>query len=460
VRGAVLIIGVGTVGSSLARYLARLGVDLRLVDKGFLDEENIIRHEAGAQRIGQPKVAASADRIREDLPHCSIEGIFGSFTDEPDPDDPAEPMPIDEQRRLISEADVVVAATDRINIQRHINRLCYELLTTAVFPGVWIHPQTHEAESGEVLWVDPNRRMPCYECVTLFRHEAQDADAGRGTQADIDPIVLETVMVVRGLLEPESDHAKLIRPDQNLILVHGFMPPSREVGRVFNGRSVVHVHVDFPREPCPVCGQHENANRQRPTARPSAPVAATRVASATAIPMPPAVPAPPPRRSSRRSFWPIAGLIAVLAALALVGWGVVAGIGALISWVPPGGTHAVASSQSSNPGNSAQSVPWTSPASFAISYPDDMTTACVQQYGPGASAQLITTSVPSYDVVCVQDGSSVGGLDLDSFCTWLAQQDHYQSSSGWWAGNSERFDMNTSDQPWLAWQCYNSENRP
>jgi molybdopterin/thiamine biosynthesis adenylyltransferase len=481
VEGKVLIIGAGTVGSSLAMQLALLGVDLRLVDKDILEPQNIVRHQAGAPYLGQPKVVI-ADLIRQRLPHVNVEGIFGSFAGQPDPDDPVEPMPDEDQRRYIAEADVVIAATDRIEVQRHINSLCFELETTAVFPGVWVGPQTGEAESGEVLWVDPRRRMPCYECVTLFRQEAQDAEAGRGAQADIDSIVLATALVVRGLLQPESDHAQILRPvrgvHENLILVHGFMPPTREVGQIFNGRAIQNVRVRFPINPCPVCGRSSRPNTQRPPTRPPAP--AVRVTSATAISMPRAVNPPPPRRSQPLSLLPLAGLLAALAALALLSWGVLAGVGAVVSWVhsltgsahaaaagnapayrpPAGAALPAAPSASPSPSSPPQSVPWTSPASFPVTYPADMTIACVQQYGQGTSAQLTSTSVPSYDVVCVQGGSSVGGLDLDGFCAWLAQQDHYQSADGWWSGNPERFDTNTSDQPWLDWRCYDNENRP
>jgi molybdopterin/thiamine biosynthesis adenylyltransferase len=474
VEGAVLIIGVGTVGSSLAMQLALLGVDLRLVDKDILEPQNIVRHQAGAPYLGEPKVVV-ADLIRQRLPHCSVDGIHADFTQ----------LPEEDQHRYITEADVVVAATDETDIQRYVNRLCFELQTTAVFPGVWVGAQTGEAESGEVLWVDPSRRQPCYECVTLFRQEAQDAHAGRGAQADIDSIVLATALVVRGLLQPESDHADILRPvRENLILVHGFMPATREAGRVFNGRAIVHVQVRFPTDPCPVCHRSSRPNTQRPPTRPPAPAPATRITSATAISMPRAVNPPLPRRSQPLPLLPLAGLIAALAALALLSWGVLSGVGAVFSWVhsltgsahaaaagnapayqPPAGKHIAAPvtavpSASPSPSSPPPSVPWTSPASFPITSPADMTIACVQQYGEGTSAQLISTSVPSYDVVCIQDGSSVGGLDLDSFCAWLAQQDHYRSANGWWSGNPERFDTNTSDQPWLDWRCYDNESRP
>ncbi len=474
VEGAVLIIGVGTVGSSLAMQLALLGVDLRLVDKDILEPQNIVRHQAGAPYLGEPKVVV-ADLIRQRLPHVNVQGIHADFTQ----------LPEEDQHRFITEADVVVAATDETDIQRYINRLCFELQTTAVFPGVWVGAQTGEAESGEVLWVDPGRRQPCYECVTLFRQEAQDAHAGRGAQADIDSIVLATALVVRGLLQPDSDHAEILRPvRENLILVHGFMPATREAGRVFNGRAIVHVQVRFPTDPCPVCRRSSRPNTQRPPTRPPAPAPASRLTAATAIPMPP-VAAPPPRRSRPLPLLPLAGLIAVLAVLALLGWGISLGVGAFMSWVHPGVAHGAAANNppahgpqagghaaahvpvvlpaSPSPSSSPQSVPWTSPASFPISYPQDMTVACAQQFGQGSYAQLANENPPSYDIVCVSGGTAYSGLDLDAFCPWLAQRDHYLSPApapGWWSGNPERFDTNTSDQSWLDWRCYNSESRP
>lgn len=104
-----------------------------------------------------------------------------------------------------------------------------------------------------------------------------------------------------------------------------------------------------------------------------------------------------------------------------------------------------------------------SPSSFPITYPGDMTTACAQQFGQGAYAQLASENPPSYDVVCVLGGQAYSGLSLDTFCPWLAQEHGYQSPSGpdgWWSGNPERYDTNTSDQPWLDWRCYNNMSRP
>lgn len=113
--------------------------------------------------------------------------------------------------------------------------------------------------------------------------------------------------------------------------------------------------------------------------------------------------------------------------------------------------------------SSSSTAVGASPSSFPITYSGDMTTACAQQFGPGAYAQLASENPPSYDVVCVLGGQAYTGLSLDTFCPWLAQQHGYQSPNGpdgWWSGNPERYDTNTSDHPWLDWRCYNNINRP
>ena len=120
-------------------------------------------------------------------------------------------------------------------------------------------------------------------------------------------------------------------------------------------------------------------------------------------------------------------------------------------------------SPSVKPRASQSSPAWTSPSSFPITYPKDMTIACGQKFGPDSYAHWTDTSPPSYGIVCVNDGSDYTGLDLVTFCPWLAHHDHHRSPNGpdgWWSGNPERYDPNTSDHPWLHWRCYNNENRP
>jgi hypothetical protein len=98
----------------------------------------------------------------------------------------------------------------------------------------------------------------------------------------------------------------------------------------------------------------------------------------------------------------------------------------------------------------------SSPASFPIEYPGDMTLACIQQYGSGAQAQWVDTiSPPSYGVQCFRAGSLLGGLDLDAWCPAEAALHHFSAPAGWHSDNPYRYSPATSTiKPWQTWRCY------
>jgi hypothetical protein len=98
----------------------------------------------------------------------------------------------------------------------------------------------------------------------------------------------------------------------------------------------------------------------------------------------------------------------------------------------------------------------SSPASFPIQYPGDMTLACIQQYGQGTQASWVdTVSPPSYGVQCFQGSSLLGGLDLDEWCPAEAALHHYSSPAGWYSDNPYRYSAATNTiKPWTTWRCY------
>lgn len=104
----------------------------------------------------------------------------------------------------------------------------------------------------------------------------------------------------------------------------------------------------------------------------------------------------------------------------------------------------------------AETSAQSSPASFPIRYPEDMTLACVHQYGPGAQAQRVDNVQPqSYGVQCFRGGSILGGLDLDAWCPVEAVLHHFSSPTGWHSGNPNRYSSATSTiKPWETWRCY------
>jgi hypothetical protein len=110
--------------------------------------------------------------------------------------------------------------------------------------------------------------------------------------------------------------------------------------------------------------------------------------------------------------------------------------------------HVLTLQRSPSPGQS-------SPASFPIQYPGDMTLACIQQYGQGTQAQWVdTVSPPAYGVQCFQRNSLLGGLDLTKWCPAAAALHHYSSPAGWYSDNPNRYSAATSTiKPWETWTC-------
>lgn len=244
--GAVLIVGSGAVGGFLAEELARMGFSpLRLVDPDTLAVENLVRHPLGAPSLGQPKAPALAEQIRRDFPPCDARGFDADFLE----------LPAAEQRLLAAQADVVVAATDSIACQRHINRVALAAGKPAVFPAIWVDPRIRDAEVGEILWVLPGRRTPCYECASAFRRTASDAQAARGARVDIQLVVLATAQVVAALADPDDTRSQILDPGRSALYLHGLTPTSPGVRAAFPspGLSSRDVRVPFPAHPCPAC---------------------------------------------------------------------------------------------------------------------------------------------------------------------------------------------------------------
>ena len=247
-RGSVLIIGGGSVGGFLAEELAHLGFSpLMVIDRDYLEPENLPRHVLGAQDLGEPKAPALARKISTAFPLCRIAGLHADF----------ERLPLKEQRRLIGAFDVVVAATDSNDCQRRINELCLSQQVPAVYPGVWVGGDIPDAEVSEVLWVLPDRRTPCYLCATGWREAGGNAEARGGTGADIRTVVQAAVWVVAALLEPNDPRAALLNDERTLLLVHSFMPMSDAVAPLFARGHLRAVRVPFPATPCPACGAWE-----------------------------------------------------------------------------------------------------------------------------------------------------------------------------------------------------------
>jgi hypothetical protein len=101
IASTVVVIGCGSLGSSVAARLARAGVGrLHLVDNDALAWSNVGRHELGADCVGFNKAKALAERLRREFPHMDVAGH-----------DLGMHVLLSHHERLLIDADLIVAAT-------------------------------------------------------------------------------------------------------------------------------------------------------------------------------------------------------------------------------------------------------------------------------------------------------------------------------------------------------------
>lgn len=110
----VVIVGCGSVGSGVARMLAKAGVGgVRLVDKEIMGWENVRRHELGGSRVRYPKAEALAESIRNELPEMRYATAHRGTIQEIVASHP----------RFLRDADLIVACTGSLHAEAFIDEL-------------------------------------------------------------------------------------------------------------------------------------------------------------------------------------------------------------------------------------------------------------------------------------------------------------------------------------------------
>jgi hypothetical protein len=266
----------------LAEELAHLGLSpIVLVDPDIFEPPNLARHNLSATALGKPKATGLAEQIHISFPPCDAKGIDQDFLGLSD----------ELQRALVADADIVIAATGNFACDQQINRLCVEARKPAIYPRIWVDRGVRDAEVGEILWVDPRRPTPCYQCASMGRREREEVRGWRGARTDIKMVVLVAAQVVEGLLQPDGDRARMLDPERTCIWVHTYMPLSEGVSDVFDdvpGIRTFNLRVPWPRRGCPACGGRED--RHRPPPPPDPPDT------------PPDPPVPTPQRSNTQAL--------------------------------------------------------------------------------------------------------------------------------------------------------------
>jgi len=146
--GCVLIIGVGGLGSPVAIYLAAAGVGrLVLSDHDDVDLSNLQRQIVHrTDTIGESKVASAAHSLLQLNPDIRIDTVDHKLEG-------------DELIDAVTQADVVLDATDNFGARYAVNDACWQTSTPLV-SGAAIRWE------GQVAVFDPrNPTSPCYRCL-------------------------------------------------------------------------------------------------------------------------------------------------------------------------------------------------------------------------------------------------------------------------------------------------------
>ncbi len=159
------IIGVGSGGSFVAVSLAMSGVGrFILVDDDTLEASNVVRHAADHRYVGQAKVEAVADLIRQRNPAAEVRTVVGRIEDHTD---------------LFDEMDVVISGVDGEGPKYLINEACLEHGRRAVYAGVY-----ERGEGGDVCVILPGDG-PCYACWAEHLREGM-AQPAPGSEPELD----------------------------------------------------------------------------------------------------------------------------------------------------------------------------------------------------------------------------------------------------------------------------------
>ena len=244
-QAKVLIVGLGSGGSQTAEALARASVEaFTIIDPDIVEAANLSRSTYDAEDIGSSKVEALTRRLRAINPDVEVRG-YAVELNELSPEQLAD---------LVSEVDLVIAATDDPDAQHRLNRVAWSTHCPAVFAGVY-----EKGSAGEVIFTVPGITA-CFHCATGGQRGGRRGTAqinyGTGTLiaepalgADIAHVVSASTKIALGLLE-------LSDPQAAKNSAASMVAQAAASGRTFLEMSMVPNYDFFPKLFSGVPGQH------------------------------------------------------------------------------------------------------------------------------------------------------------------------------------------------------------
>ena len=192
-RSAVLF-GAGALGGHVAVTVAESGVDsLRIVDREILSPGNVVRHVAGNDHVGGPKVNAVEAAIRNHAPWTNVESVTPQ----------ADLYGSQEIAQLIENVDVVIDATGNDAFVHPVARVAEglgkPLVSGALFRGGLIgRVQRKALETDSSIFDRPE--SPDYPSIPPGDPEADFAEPDLGCSAPVNNAPPSSVLACASLI--------------------------------------------------------------------------------------------------------------------------------------------------------------------------------------------------------------------------------------------------------------------
>lgn len=149
VNKTALIVGLGSGGSVVAKYLGCTGIGrIILVDNEELEVANVIRHEGGVEKIGKRKTEICREVIEAHNPFTVVETYDFDVTKN-----------IGKIEELAADADLIIGSSGSAKVNNVLNGISIEGRKPVVYGGVY-----ERALGGYILAVKPFETA-CYNCI-------------------------------------------------------------------------------------------------------------------------------------------------------------------------------------------------------------------------------------------------------------------------------------------------------
>lgn len=190
IDSAVLIVGLGGLGSPAAMYLAAAGVGkLIIADDDVVEVSNLQRQIAHSQEsIGDSKVESGKQRLLGLNPDIEVVALNTRLADA-------------ELDSAVEQADLVLDACDNFATRFAINQSCIKYRTPLV-SGAAIR-----MEGQVIVFNSEDANSPCYRCLYT---EGDSGDTSCATNGVMSPVVgiigtvqaMEAIKVLTGIGQP------------------------------------------------------------------------------------------------------------------------------------------------------------------------------------------------------------------------------------------------------------------